>query len=131
MDFSFTEEQSMLRDTLASYLRDRYDPETRRTVLASEAGWRPEVWKAFAEELGILGLPFPEEMGGLGGGPVETVIVMEALGSALVVEPFLETVVLAGGLLARSGWAGAADMIEAISAGRAVVAFASLEPGSR
>jgi alkylation response protein AidB-like acyl-CoA dehydrogenase len=131
MDFSFTEEQSMLRDTLASYLRDRYDPDTRRAVAASEAGWRPEVWKAFAEELGILGLPFPEEMGGLGGGAVETVIVMEALGSALVVEPFLETVVLLGGLLARSGWAGAPAMSEAITTGEAIVAFAGLEPGSR
>ena len=62
MDFSFTEEQSMLRDTVASYLADHYDFDKRRAVVTKEPGWRPEVWKAFAEELGILGAPFSEEM---------------------------------------------------------------------
>ena len=68
MDFSFTQEQSMLRDTVASYLQDKYDFETRRGIIKSEAGWRPDYWKAFAEELGILGAPFSEDLGGLGGG---------------------------------------------------------------
>ncbi|WP_309643320.1 acyl-CoA dehydrogenase family protein, partial [Phenylobacterium sp.] len=69
MDFRFTEEQSMLRDTVASFLADHYSFEQRRDALKTEAGWRPAVWKAFAEELGILGAPFSEELGGLGGGP--------------------------------------------------------------
>ena len=71
MDFSFTEEQSMLRDTVASYLADHYSFEQRHAALAKEPGWSPAIWKAFAEELGILGAPFPEDLGGLGGGPIE------------------------------------------------------------
>ena len=55
MDFSFTEEQSMLRDTVAAYLADHYDFDKRRAAVSKEPGWRPDVWKAFAEELGILG----------------------------------------------------------------------------
>src|SRR3954470_14599909 len=80
MDFSFTEEQSMLRDTVASYLADNYTFDQRKTSLAKEPGWSPQVWKAFAEELGILGAPFPEELGGLGGGHIENMIVMEEFG---------------------------------------------------
>ena len=94
MDFSFTEEQSMLRDTVASYLADHYDFDKRRSAVAKEPGWRPEVWKAFAEELGILGAPFSEELGGLGGGPIDNMIVMEEFGKTLVVEPYLGTVVI-------------------------------------
>ena len=89
MDFSYTETQTMLRDTLARYLSDRYDHETRMKVSRSDAGWSAATWKAFAEELGILGAPFSEEQGGLGGGALENMIVMEELGSRLVVEPSL------------------------------------------
>ena len=108
MDFSFTDEQSMLRDTVASYLADNYGFDQRRNVVAKEPGWNPNVWKAFAEELGILGAPFPEDLGGLGGGPVENMIVMEEFGKALVVEPYLSTVVIAGGFLKHSGHPSAA-----------------------
>ena len=76
MDFSFTEEQSMLRDTVASYLADHYSFEQRRDALKAEPGWRPNVWKAFAEELGILGAPFAEDLGGLGGGSTENIVIM-------------------------------------------------------
>jgi alkylation response protein AidB-like acyl-CoA dehydrogenase len=131
MDFSFTEEQSMLRDTVASYLQDKYDFETRRKVIKSEAGWRPEVWKAFAEELGILGAPFSEEHGGLGGGPTENMIVMEEFGKALVVEPYLGTVVIGGGFMKHSGFSGAAEVIGKIIDGSAVIAFAYAEPQGR
>ena len=65
MDFNFTEEQSMVRDTVASFLQDKYDFETRRKIVASDSGWRADYWKAFAEELGILGASFSEELGGL------------------------------------------------------------------
>jgi hypothetical protein len=131
MDFSFTEEQSMLRDTVASYLADNYDFDKRRAALAKEPGWRPDVWKAFAEELGILGAPFSEELGGLGGGPIENMVVMEELGKALVVEPYLPTVVIGGGFLKHSGYAGAADLIGGIIGGQTIFAFAYAEPQGR
>jgi alkylation response protein AidB-like acyl-CoA dehydrogenase len=131
MDFSFTEEQSMLRDTVASYLSDHYDFDKRRAAVASAAGWRPEVWKAFAEELGILGASFSEEQGGLGGGAIENMVVMEELGKALVVEPYLGTVVIGGGFLRRAGGPAADAMIGRIVAGEAVIAFAYAEPQGR
>src|SRR5436190_23980305 len=96
MDFNFTEDQAMLRDTVASYLADNYDFETRRGVVKSGAGWRPAVWKAFAEELGILGAGFSEEAGGFGGAAIENLIVMEEFGKALVLEPYLGTAVVGG-----------------------------------
>jgi pimeloyl-CoA dehydrogenase small subunit len=131
VDFSFTEEQSMLRDTVASYLADHYDFDKRRAAVSKEPGWRPEVWKAFAEELGILGAPFSEDLGGLGGGPIDNMIVMEEFGKALVVEPYLGTVVIGGGFLKHSGHAGAADLIGGIIEGKNLFAFAQAEPQSR
>jgi pimeloyl-CoA dehydrogenase small subunit len=131
MDFSFTEEQSMLRDTIASYLADHYSFDQRRAMLAKEPHWSPATWKAFAEELGILGAPFSEELGGLGGGPVENMIVMEELGKALVVEPYMGTVVIGGGFLKHSGNAKAAELIGKIIAGEAIFAFAYAEPQGR
>jgi hypothetical protein len=131
VDFSFTEEQSMLRDTVAAYLGDHYDFDKRRAAVSREPGWRPAVWKAFAEELGILGAPFSEELGGLGGGPIENMVVMEEFGKALVVEPYLGTVVIGGGFLKHSGHAGAADLIGGIIGGETIFAFAQAEPQSR
>jgi hypothetical protein len=131
MDFSFTDEQSMLRDTVASYLADHYSFDQRRAMLAKEPGWSPQVWKAFAEELGILGAPFSEELGGLGGGPVENMIVMQEMGRSLVVEPYLGTVVIGGGFLKHSGHPGAEALIGQIIAGEAIFAFAYAEPQGR
>jgi len=131
MDFSFTEEQSMLRDTVASYLADHYSFDQRRAALSKDPHWRPDVWKAFAEELGILGAPFPEDLGGLGGGHVENMIVMEELGKALVVEPYLGTVVIGGGFLKHSGHPQAAELIGKIIEGSAIFAFAWAEPQGR
>ena len=131
MDFNFTEEQSMLRDTVASYLQDHYDFDKRRKIITSDAGWSPAIWKAFAEELGILGAPFSEELGGLGGGATENMIVMEEVGKAMVVEPYLGTVVIGGGFMKHSGYAGAASVIEGIVGGTTVIAFAYAEPQGR
>lgn len=128
MDFSPNETQTMLRDTLARYLSDRYDHETRMRTVRSDAGWSRDSWKAFAEELGILGAAFSEEQGGLGGGAVENMIVMEELGGRLVVEPYLSTVVLGGGFLKS---ANRADLIGEVIAGQAVIAFAYAEPQGR
>jgi alkylation response protein AidB-like acyl-CoA dehydrogenase len=131
MDFSFTEEQGLLRDSVAAYLADHYDFDKRRAAIASPAGWRPEVWRAFAQDLGILGAAFPEDVGGLGGGPVETMVVMEAFGRALVVEPYISTVVIGGGFLARSSDAGHKALIGKIIDGEAIIAFAWAEPQGR
>jgi alkylation response protein AidB-like acyl-CoA dehydrogenase len=131
MDFNFTDEQSMLRDTVASYLADHYSFDQRRAALAKEPGWSPTIWKAFAEELGILGAPFAEELGGLGGGPVENLIIMQEMGKALVVEPYRGTVVIGGGFLKHSGYAGAEALIGQIISGEAIFAFAYAEPQGR
>jgi alkylation response protein AidB-like acyl-CoA dehydrogenase len=131
MDFNYTEEQSLLRDSVAGYLGDRYGFDDRQKVVKSEAGWRPEVWQAFAEELGILGAPFSEEHGGLGGGPIENMIIMEEIGKNLVVEPYLGTVVIGGGFLKHSGYAGAADVIGGVIGGTNILAFAYAEPQAR
>jgi len=131
MDFNFTEEQSMVRDTVASFLQDKYDFETRRKIVASESGWRADYWQAFAEELGILGASFSEELGGLGGGAIDNMIIMEEFGKALVIEPYLGTVVIGGGFMKHSGYAGAASIIEGIIAGTTTIAFAYAEPQGR
>jgi hypothetical protein len=131
MDFSFTEEQTLLRDSLAAFLADTYDFDKRRAAVASAAGWRPEIWKALAEDLGILGASFPEELGGLGGGPTEVMVVMEEFGKALVVEPYLGTVVIGGGFLRRAGGERASETIGQIIEGKATLAFAWAEPQGR
>jgi alkylation response protein AidB-like acyl-CoA dehydrogenase len=131
MNFSFTEEQSLLRDSLSAYLADHYAFDKRRAAVKSEAGWRPEVWRAFAQDLGILGAALPEDLGGLGGGPTETMVIMEQLGGALVVEPYLGTVVIGGAFLTRSDHPGAAALIAQIVAGEAIFAFAAAEPRGR
>ncbi|MET0295727.1 MAG: acyl-CoA dehydrogenase family protein [Phenylobacterium sp.] len=97
----------------------------------AEPGWRREVWKAFAQDLGILGAAFPEDLGGLGGGPVETMIIMQELGKRLVVEPFLPTVVVGGGFLRHSGHPAAAELIGKVIAGEEILAFAWAEPQGR
>jgi pimeloyl-CoA dehydrogenase small subunit len=131
MDFTFTEEQTLMREAVSRYLADHYAFDQRRAAIAQEPGWRPKVWKAFAEELGILGAAFPEALGGLGGGPVESMILMEAFGQALVVEPYLGTVVIGGGFLKHADHPRAAELVGRIVSGDAVFAFAWAEPGAR
>ena len=131
MDFSFNEEQRLLRDSLSSFLADRYDADTRRKAIATESGWRPEIWKALAEEVGILGAALPEPLGGLGGGPVDTLVVMTELGRALVVEPFLDTVVIGAGLLKRYDTPAAREAVEQIIAGELIATLAWGEPTGR
>ncbi|MGA0543864.1 acyl-CoA dehydrogenase family protein [Brevundimonas sp. VNH65] len=131
MDFEFSEEQTLLADAVNGYLTGAYDLEARRRAVASDAGWRPEVWKALAEELGVLGALVPEEAGGLGGGGVEAMIVMRAIGRALALEPYLETAVLGVGLLKRAGGAQAEALMATIAEGQAIVAFAHEEAAGR
>ena len=121
----------MLRDMVAAYLNDHYDFNQRHAVVSGGQGWRPEIWRAFAEELGILGAAFPEDLGGLGGGQIETMVLMEEFGKSLVIEPYLSTVVIGGGFLRHSGHVAASDLIEGIIAGRNIFAFAYAEPRGR
>ncbi len=131
MDFDLTEEQSLLRDSVTRLLADAYDFDARKAITASPEGRSPAVWAQFAE-MGLLGLPFTEDDGGFGGGPVETMIVMEAFGAALVVEPYLATVVLGGGILRAAGSAAQkAALIPGIVAGEQLLAFAQTERQAR
>lgn len=130
MDFSFTDEQQLLRGTVGKFLAERYDLEKSRAAAKTGAGWQPNIWRAFADDLGILGATLPETVGGLGGGATELMIITEALGHALVIEPFIDTVVLAGGLLQRAGGPRAEALLQRIAAGDAVVAVAAEEPAS-
>src|SRR6516165_709794 len=99
MDFDLTDEQQLLKDSVDRLIADRYgDFERRKTYGQCAGGWSRAVWQDFAS-LGLTALPFDESVGGIGGGPVETMIVMEAIGRGLALEPFLSTVVLGGAAL--------------------------------
>ena len=100
MDFSVTEEQSMLADSVAKFMENDYDFESRQKIAESDSGYSPELWRTFAD-LGWTAVPFAEDDGGLGGGPVELMLMMEQFGRGLLVEPFLANIVLAGGVLRR------------------------------
>jgi pimeloyl-CoA dehydrogenase small subunit len=131
MDFDFTEEQRLLRDSVTRLLADRYTFDKRKTYLAEPDGWSRALWAQYAE-LGLLGLPFSEEYGGFGGGPVDIMLVMEAFGRALVVEPYLATVVLAGTALRLAGTPEQrAAMLPRIAEGDLVLAFAHGERQAR
>ncbi len=127
MDFNLSKEQELLRDGLTKFLSTRYDLEKSRSAAKTGAGWQPEIWRSFADELGILGATFGEDVGGIGGGPVELMVITEALGHALVVEPYVDTVVVCGGLLRRAGGERASALLSEISAGTAIVALAASE----
>jgi pimeloyl-CoA dehydrogenase small subunit len=131
MDFDLSEEQQLLKDSVEGFLSDTYGFENRKKIAAMPGGWSPDVWAKFAE-LGILGLPFAEEDGGFGGGAVETMLVFESFGKHLVLEPYLATVVLAGGVLKRAGSAEQkAAHIAAIAEGTSTYALATTERHSR
>src|ERR1700746_3578647 len=98
MDFSFTDEQRLLKDSVERLLADRYSFEARQRFMKEPAGWSHELWHRYAE-LGLLGLPFEEKHGGVGGGPVDTMIVMEAFGRALAPRPCFATGALGGASL--------------------------------
>jgi pimeloyl-CoA dehydrogenase small subunit len=131
MDFDLTEEQRLLKDSVDGLLTDAYEFELRKKYMKEKGGWSKAIWGKLAEQ-GLLGLPFSEEDGGFGAGAVETAIVMEALGKALVLEPYLATVVIAGGFLRHGGSdAQKAAHIHAIIDGSRTFAFAQLEKNSR
>src|ERR1700690_1966050 len=131
MDFDLSEEQRLLKESVDGMLGSSYDFEQRKKYMKEKGGWSRSIWGKLAEQ-GLLGLPFLEDDGGFGAGAVETMIVMEALGKALVLEPYLATVVLAGGFLRRGGSAEQkAAHIPGIIDGSKTFAFAQLEKNSR
>jgi pimeloyl-CoA dehydrogenase small subunit len=131
MDFDLSEEQRLLKESVDGLLGDSYDFDQRRKYMKEKGGWSKTIWSKFAEQ-GLLGLPFAEGDGGFGAGAVETMIVMEALGKALVLEPYLATVVIGGGFLRHGGSAEQkAAHIPGIIDGSETFAFAQLEKNSR
>ncbi|MGJ5131132.1 pimeloyl-CoA dehydrogenase small subunit [Bradyrhizobium oligotrophicum] len=131
MDFDLTEEQRLLKDSIDGLLADAYDFDKRKLYMKEKGGWSRAMWSKLAEQ-GLLGLPFSEDDGGFGAGGVETMIVMEAMGRALVLEPYLATVVLAGGFLRHGGSAAQkAAHLPGIIDGSRTFAFAQLEKQSR
>ncbi|MGJ4950795.1 pimeloyl-CoA dehydrogenase small subunit [Bradyrhizobium sp. HKCCYLS20291] len=131
MDFDLTEEQRLLKDSIDGLLADAYDFDKRKLYMKEKGGWSRAMWSKLAEQ-GLLGLPFSEDDGGFGAGGVETMIVMEAMGRALVLEPYLATVVLSGGFLRHGGSAAQKEAhLPGIIDGSKTFAFAQLEKQSR
>jgi pimeloyl-CoA dehydrogenase small subunit len=131
MDFDLSEEQALLRDSVTKLLADSYSFEQRKAMRAQPRGYDQDLWRRFAD-LGLLAMPFAEADGGLGGGPVDVMLVMEALGRHLALEPYLATVLLAGGCLRyaasdeqRRSW------LPDLTSGATTYAFAHVERGAR
>lgn len=130
MNFDYTDEQNAIRDSLSKWAQQQYDFDKRREALKSDDAWKSN-WATFAE-LGLLMAPLPEEYGGLGGGPIDVSVVAEEFGKALVVEPYVPTVVIGGGALKYAGSAAQKEEhLNAIAAGERIIAFAQAEPKSR
>jgi pimeloyl-CoA dehydrogenase small subunit len=131
MDFDFSEEQRLLKESLDRLIADRYGFDQRKSYAQNPEGWSRALWRQLAE-LGLLGLPFAERFGGSEGGAVEAMIVMEGLGQALALEPYLATVVLGGGFLRHGGSeAQQTALLPRIAAGDLTLAFAATERHSR
>jgi len=131
MDFNLTEEQTLLRDTVARYLREANGFEARRAMIAREETFRPELWSALAEELGVLGVAVPEAQEGFDGGAVEAVVLMDEIGRALLPEPYLECAIVAPALLKGIRHDAVPGLLEGIAGGDVRPVLAWQEPGVR
>jgi pimeloyl-CoA dehydrogenase small subunit len=131
MDFELSEEQQLLSETIKRFVATHYGFDARAKIMASPAGHSEDVWAAIAE-MGLLGLPFAESFGGFGGTTVDVMLVMEAIGEGLLVEPYLATVGLGGRFVARAGTRAQQERIlPALVQGKHMLAFAHTEPGAR
>jgi len=131
MDFTLSEEQQLLKDSVERFVREEYAFESRRKLATSDEGFSRANWKQIAE-LGWLGAGLPEEYGGIGGGAVERMIVMEQIGRGLVLEPYFATVVLGGGLLLEAGSdEQKRTLLPRLAAGELMLAFAHAERQAR
>ena len=131
MDFRYSEEQLALQDTLQRFISRDYDFERRRALASSPLGFSAEAWARYAE-LGLLALPLPEEFGGLGGGGVDVMAVMEPVGQGLLLEPYLSTIVLCGGLIRDAASEPLKQSIlPRVAAGELQLALAAYEASGR
>ena len=131
MDFEPSDDQRLLVESVTRMLSDNYSFAQRKTYLAKPEGYAPEMWAKFAE-LGLLGLPFAEEYGGYGGGAQEVMLVMQAFGRVLVLEPYLATVILCGTGIKEAGSAEQKQaLLPAIAEGSLKMAFAHGERQAR
>ena len=131
MDFELSNEQQLLKDSADRLIADRYDMRARDRILESDGGWSREIWSTLAD-LGFLGLPFSGADGGFDGGPVEQMLILEAFGRGLLVEPYLATVVLGGSAVALAGSdARRAEILGGVASGERLLAFAHGERYSR
>ena len=131
MDFNFNEEQTLIQNQVSQFIQRDYEWEKRQALVNSDLGFGQDNWKTFAE-LGWLGISLSEESGGFGGSALESMIIMEEFGKGLVVEPFLETVVLCGGLLdASANNEQKKEILEKVISGDVHLALAFTEPQSR
>ena len=131
MDFTFNEEQTLIQDQVDQFVQKEYDWETRQSLSNSDLGFGEDNWKKFAE-LGWLGISVSEENGGFGGSAIESMLIMEAFGKGLVVEPFLETMIMSGGILDNHGSdQQKSSILEPAIAGEMQLALAYAEPQSR
>jgi alkylation response protein AidB-like acyl-CoA dehydrogenase len=131
LDFPLSDEQNVLKHSVNAYFSDRYSMSVRREIVASDRGWNIETWRMAADQLGLLGASFPEELGGSGGGSVENMIIMDAIGEHLIIEPYLQTIVIGGRLIALSEHGSRAELIRGIIAGEVTAALAYSEVNAR
>jgi alkylation response protein AidB-like acyl-CoA dehydrogenase len=117
MEFSLSEEQQLLKDSIARFVEREYGFDKRQKIVAEDAGFSDANWRIFTD-MGWLMLGLPEDKGGLGGSPVDTAIVMEEFGKALVLEPYLHVAIMAARILIEAGDSG--GLIEAIGSGEAM-----------
>ncbi|MFP6717859.1 MAG: acyl-CoA dehydrogenase family protein, partial [Alphaproteobacteria bacterium] len=131
MDFTLSDEQKLLKDSVDRFVAEKYGLDVRRALVASEDGFGRENWKTFAE-LGWLSIPFAEASGGLGGGPIEVMVLMEAFGRGLVVEPFISTILTGASLVEALGdKEQKAAILPSVIQGKKLIAFAHVEPQAR
>ena len=131
MDFTYTEIQTMLADSVGKFIDNEYDFDTRQAYAGSDKGYSEEVWSTFAE-LGWTAVPFSEEDGGFGGGPTDVMVLMQSLAPGLVVEPYLANVILAGGILRRAASPDQKERwLQAIIGGELQATLAFNEPQAR
>ena len=130
MDFEFTEDQTLLADAVQKFMATRYGSDQRRAILKTPGSFSRDVWSALAE-IGLVGLLVPAEQGGLGSGPVETMLAMNAFGAGILLEPYWSSAVFATVLLKKLGGASAAKLLEGLATGERIAAVAHAEPGAR
>jgi alkylation response protein AidB-like acyl-CoA dehydrogenase len=131
MNFDLSQEQQLLADSLKRFITNDYTFDARTKIVASPKGWSEEAWGKLAE-MGLMGLPFPAEHDGFGGSAVDVMVVMEAIGEGLIVEPYLPTVGIGGQFVARGGSpAQQKRLLPMIAQGQCRMAFAHIEPGAR